>query len=168
MQITFELTEKDFVEAHAAHCSKNPSLKWNRAISYGCLVLVLGAFIFYAIARDAPFDLTSSLPLLALAVMWFVIIRYYARWTVRKQFRNQPGAHGSRTVTFDADGAHWRWDGGSSDMAWKNYTRWVQGKNQILFYTSPAGFNILPTQGLPPQQIVDLRELLKQNIQLAK
>jgi hypothetical protein len=168
MQIGYQLSEKDFVEAYAAHCSKNPSLKWNRAISYGCLVLVLGAFIFYAIARNPPFNLTSYLPLLALAVMWFVIIRYYARWTVRKQFRNQPGAHGSRTVTFDTDGAHWRWDGGSSDIAWKNYTRWSEGKNQILFYTSPACFNILPTQGLSSEQVTEIRELLKQNIQPAK
>ena len=112
MQTNFELAEKDFVEAYATHCRENPSKKWNRAISYGCLVLVLGAFIFHAIATNAS-DISGYVPLVVLAIAWFVVIRFLQRSSIRKQFRNQPGVQGPRTVVFDGDGAHWRWDGGS-------------------------------------------------------
>jgi len=40
----------------------------------------------------------------------------------------------------------------------------VEGKNQILLYTSPEGFGILPKRELQPTQLADLRELLKQHI----
>ena len=164
MQITYELTEKDFVEAYSTHCSHGPSSKWRRAILFWCLVLVLGAFIFYIIATHGAYDFTSYLPLLALAIIWFVIIRWLQRSSVKRQFRNQPGAHGQRSLLVDDSGAHWRWDGGSADVEWKNYIRYVEGENQILFYTSPAGFNILPTRELQSAQLAELRELLKQLI----
>jgi len=54
--------------------------------------------------------------------------------------------------------------GGSNEMAWKNYIRWVQGNKQILFYTSPASFDILPTGNMEAAQLAELREMLKTNI----
>ncbi|MGO8793202.1 MAG: YcxB family protein [Candidatus Sulfotelmatobacter sp.] len=86
-------------------------------------------------------------------------------WSARRQFLKQPGAHGLRTVLFDDLGAHWRWNGGSSDIEWKNYVRSLEGLNQILFYTSPACFNILPKRSLSPDQLNELRTLLAQQIQ---
>jgi hypothetical protein len=65
----------------------------------------------------------------------------------------------------DASGAHWRWNGGSSDVEWKNYIRSVEGKNQILFYTSPACFNILPKRTIGAEQLGELRSLLNQKVQ---
>ncbi|HEV2698577.1 MAG TPA: YcxB family protein [Terriglobales bacterium] len=87
---------------------------------------------------------------------------------MKRTFRKQPGAHGPKRVTLDADGVHLRGDGGSSDVAWKNYIRWVEGKNQILLCFSPASFHILPKRALVPEQLVELRELLRQHIQSAK
>ena len=71
-------------------------------------------------------------------------------------------------LTLDASGAHWRWNGGSSDVDWKNYIRWAEGRNQILFYTSPACFNILPKRAIAAEQLNEIRSLLNQNIQVAK
>jgi hypothetical protein len=167
MQINFELTEKDFVEAYKTHCSRHPSSKWRRAIIYSCMVLVLGAFILHGIATNTS-DISGYVPLVVLAIAWFVVIRLLQRSSVRKQFRNQPGAHGPRTVVFDGDGAHWRWDGGSSDVLWKNYIRWIEGDKQILLYSSPAYFSMLPKRALDPAQLGELRELLKTNIAVAE
>jgi len=44
------------------------------------------------------------------------------------------------------------------------HIRWIEGKNQILPYTSPACFNILPIRALMPEQVADLRGMLKQYI----
>jgi len=167
MEITHQLNEKDFVEAYRTHCSRGPSRKWRTAIWVLFLVIFIPAIIFHAIATNTS-AVSAYLPLAILAIAWFVVIRWFQLFNMRKQFRNQPGVQGPRTMTFDSDGTHLRWDGGSADVAWKNYIRWVEGKNQILFYTSPACFNILPTQGLDAEQIAELRKMLSQNIQTPK
>ena len=164
MQITYELTEKDFVEAFYTHSHHGPSSRWGRPILFWCVVLVLFAFIFYAVTTRSSFSLSSYLPLLGLAITWFVVIRWLQHSGMKRQFRKQPGAQGPRTVTFDAEGVHCRWDGGSADETWKNYIWWAEGKHQILLYTSPASFEILPTRGLEPEQAAELREKLKDKI----
>jgi hypothetical protein len=85
-------------------------------------------------------------------------------WSARRQFLKQPGARGARTVLFDDIGAHWRWNGGSSDIEWKNYVRSVEGKNQILLYTSPACFNIVPKRALGKEDLIRVLALLRQRI----
>jgi heme/copper-type cytochrome/quinol oxidase subunit 2 len=168
MQVNYQLSENDFVEAYGVHRNRTAFKKWSMRIFIALIV-----FMAVVVFATALFDHTQQaaknlLPFTGLLAFWIVALWAFPRWNMRRQFHKQPAAHGPRTVTFDADGAHWRWDGGSGDIAWKNYIRWIEGTNQILFYTSPACFNILPTHGLPSQQMIDLRELLKQNIQTVK
>lgn len=163
MQIMFELTEQDFVNAYKTHCNRGPSSKWRWAVWVCFLVVFLGV-IFHLITMDTS-DRSHYVLLAILAIAWFVVIRSLQLFNMRKQFRKQPGAHGPRTVVFDSAGAHWRWDGGSNEIAWKNYIRWVQGNKQILFYTSPASFDILPIGNMEAAQLAELQEMLKRNIQ---
>ena len=118
--------------------------------------------------RHADARFSGELTLAFLATAWFAVLSFLPRFGVRRQFRNQPGVHGPRTVVFDAEGAHWRWDGGSSDVAWKNYIQSIEGDKQILLYGSPAAFTMIPKRTLDPAQLAELRELLKQNIQPKK
>ncbi|MGA7239662.1 MAG: YcxB family protein [Bryobacteraceae bacterium] len=168
MQINYQLSEKDFVEAYGVHRNRTAFKKWSMRLFIAFVVFMAALVVAGALADHSRQMAKNLLPLIGLLAFWIAILWVLPRWNMRRQFRKQPGAQGPKTVTFDADGAHWSWDGGSSDIAWKNYILWSEGKNQILFYTSPACFNILPTHGLPSEQIVDLRELLKQNIQVVK
>jgi len=126
--------------------------------------MVLFGFLVNPSAQMAK----DLLPLLGLVIAWIAIIWILPRWSMRRQFLKQPGAHGPRTLLLDSTGAHWRWDGGSSDVEWRNYILSVEGKNQFLFYTSPACFNILPKRALAAAQLSEIRELLKQNIHIPK
>src|SRR5437660_1361815 len=74
MQITFELTEQDFVNAYKTHCSRGPSSKWRGAIWVCFLVIFLGV-IFHSIATNMS-DLSRYVPLAILAIAWFVLIRW--------------------------------------------------------------------------------------------
>ncbi len=168
MEITYELTKQDFVEAYSAHRNRNAVSKWSRRlfIWIGGLIAVL---VFVGFLVKPSVQAAKGLaPFFGLVPMWIAILWLLPRWSIGRQFTKQPGAHGPRTLLLDASGAHWRWDGGSSDVAWKNYIRTVEGTNQILFYTSPACFNILPQRGIGPEQLAEVRSFLNENIQTRK
>jgi hypothetical protein len=164
MQITYELTEKDFVEAYAVHRNGKALGRWARRILIFFLVLMAATALLEVAMRPSRETARNLTPLVLLIVMWIAILWLIPWWTMWRQFLQQPGAHGPRALALDDVGTHWRWSGGSSDVEWKNYIRSVEGKNQILFYTSPACFNILPKRAMAAQQLDEIRELLKQNI----
>ncbi len=168
MQMAYELTDKDFTESYIAHRNRSTFRKWSRRLFQWAAGL-FAAFIVFGFLIKPSVEMARGLtPLFGLVIMWILLLWWLPRWSMRRQFLKQPGAHGPRTLLLDASGAHWRWNGGSSDIEWKNYIRSVEGKNQFLFYTSPACFNILPKRALGAEQLREVRELLRQNIQAAR
>jgi YcxB-like protein len=164
MQIDYELTQKDFTESYAVHRNRNALSKWGRRL-FVWIVLLLALLVFLGfLVKPSAQSARNLLPFFGFVLAWLGILWILPRWLMRRQFLKQPGAHGPRTVVLGDSGAHWQWDGGSSHVEWKNYIRSAEGKNQILFYTSPACFNILPKCGLTATQLDELRSLLKQNI----
>jgi hypothetical protein len=128
------------------------------------LLLVLVFYLALLIIRDNS-GVRHLTPLVVLFVAWFVFfLRVAPWWKARNQFRKQPSAHGQITMVLDEAGVHLRWDGSTSDLAWKNYIRWVEGKNQFLLYQSPALFNMVPKRALTPEQIVEFRVMLAEHI----
>jgi hypothetical protein len=168
MQIAYELTQKDFTEAYTAHRNRSALSKWSRRLFLWIAGLSTAVVVFGFLVKPSVQAAKALLPFLGLVVAWIAILWILPRWAMRRQFLKQPGAHGQRTVLLDASGVHWRWNGGSSDIEWRNYIRSVEGKNQILFYTSPACFNILPKRVIAAEQLSELRSLLVQNIQARK
>jgi hypothetical protein len=164
MEISYELTEKDFSEALVVHRNRNTLSKWSRRILISVVTIGAAIVVVSFLVNPGVPAAKDLLPLLALVVVWIALLYILPRWTMRRQFRKQPGAHGPRKVLLDSSGAHWRWNGGSADVEWKNYIRSVEGRNQILFYTSPACFNIVPKRALETEQLSEVREMLKQNI----
>lgn len=166
MEIAYELTQNDFTEAYTAHRSRNSAIKWTRTIAFW-LVIAFASFVFYGSMKAR--NTMSLLPFFFLAILWLAVFRgIIPRWYMRRQYTKQPGAHGPRKLMLDASGAHWQWNGGSADVEWRNYIRSLEGANQILFYTSPSCFNILPKRALNPAQLSELRALLAQNIRTEK
>lgn len=165
MEIQYELTKKDFLEAFAAHRDRNPTSKLIRVVLFWGLIAFAAVMFYSFVQADRAM---SALPLLLGAILWLVALGMLQRSFIGRQYTKQPGARGPRTITLDDSGTHWKWSGGSSDVEWKNYTAWVEGKSQILFYTSPAGFEILPKRAMATEQLDELRTLLQQNIHTRK
>lgn len=165
MQVAYELTRQDFSESYAAHRNRNALSKWSRRILV-CIIGLFSAFLLFGFLVKPSVQIAKGLmPWFGLLIVWFGILWLLPRWNMQRQFLKQPGAHGPRTVLLDHSGVHWRWNGGSSDVEWKNYIRSVEGRNQFLLYTSPACFNVVPKRALEAAQLGEFRELLKQNIQ---
>lgn len=163
MEVTYQLTQRDFFDSFIAHRNRSVVRKWFLRI----VVLTVFAFLVIgllgAILRPYPKVWSDLTPLFVLAAFWIVLLWGSPWLAARRQFFGQPAAQGRRTLLLDSGGVHWRWDGGSSDADWKNYVRFLEGKNQFLIYTSPACFNILPKRALTAEQLSELRALFAQH-----
>jgi anti-sigma factor RsiW len=161
MEIAYELTQNDFTEAFAVHRQRKSAAKVLPVVVFWMGIAFASYVLYGAVRAD---DTMRLLPLSFIVILWIIVVEIFPRWNVRRQFTNQPGAHGPRKLMLDASGAHWRWNGGSSDVEWRNYIRSTEGANQIQLYTSPSCFNILPKRAVNQDQLAELRALLAQNI----
>lgn len=159
VQVIYELTQKDFFESLIAHRNRTTLRKWFYRLLLAITLLLAGAGLPAVFRNNTP-TLSNFAPLLFLsALMWGS-----PWWSARLQFRKQPAAQGRQTVLLDADGVHGRGDTGQSDVEWRSFIRWLECKNQILIYSSPVYFIIIPKRALTPDQLTEIRGLLAQNI----
>jgi len=168
MQVTYELTQKDFVDSLIAHRNRSALRKWSLRLLVSIVFLLVGVGLFAYAVHPNNQILSNFLPLLLLAAFWTLFFWFGPRWAARKQFSKQPGAQGPKTVLLDADGIHWRWSGGSMDVEWKNYIRILEGKNQFLLYSSPVVFNVLPKRAFTAEQLSEMRALAAQNPRVSR
>jgi YcxB-like protein len=125
-------------------------------------LVFLSIFLYVEDSRD---QVASNLfPLLVLLAFWIVLLWVGPCLGARTQFRKQPSVQGSKTLSVDGSGVHWRWDGASADIDWKNFLNWQESKTQFLLYTSPVAFNMIPKRVLTQEQISEVRLALSQNI----
>ncbi len=164
MQITYELTQKDFFHCFVAHRNRSFFAKWSFRIVISIVFALAGAGLFLLVLQPSFQVLSNLAPLLGLAALWAVLMWASPWWMARTQFLKQPAAHGPRTLLLDSAGVHWRWDGGSADIEWKNLIRFLESKNHFLLYSSPVCFDIVPKSALAPEQLADFRSLLAQHI----
>jgi hypothetical protein len=171
MEIQYQLTEQDFRESMYAHRRSRAFTRW---FYRGLIAIILVAFGFIllalfgaAIEHNAKLAL-NLLPLMVLLVAWAALIWIVPYWMARSQFRKQPAARSVRSVTIDDLGLRSHWDSGNAETAWKNYIRLFESKNEILLYSSPALFNILPKRAFTSEQLEQFRTLAKEKIALSK
>jgi hypothetical protein len=161
MQVSYELTQKDILESLLAHRTRTKFLKWLLRICTSILILSIsmGLIGFAVIPR-----LRTFVPLVLLFALYLVLLWYAPRWSARRQFTQQPAAQGSRTMSLDSAGVQFTWNGGDSKLAWNNFIRWIESKNQFILYTSPVGFVMIPKRGFSPEQIAEFRSALIDNV----
>jgi hypothetical protein len=164
MQLTYQLTQKDFYESFIAHRNRRPLVKWTLRLFVAGLVGMATTGAIVSAATHNTNAISNVFPLILLVLIW-VALFWIAPWrAARTQFLKQPAVRGLRTTVLDNTGIHQKWDGGSSDVEWENYIRWLEAKNQILLYSSPFAFGMISKRAMNDAQLSELRTLLTQNI----
>jgi len=164
MEIIYQLTEQDFIEAHKVHRDRSGIRKWSMRAFFGIFGLLTVVLLLGLAVKPSMQAAKNDTPFFVVVVVWLAILLWLPRWTMRRQFRKQPSAQGPITLTINSSGTRRRWSGGSSEVEWKNYIRFTEGKNQILLYTSPACFNIIPKRSIGEAELNNLREFLQQHV----
>ncbi len=166
MEVTYELTQRDFFDSYIAHRNRSPFTRWIYRLIVTVVFTFAGGGLVLLVVRPNSQLLSNLVPVFALAVMWGYLMWASPWWTARHQFSKQPAAQGPRTILLDSSGVHWRWNGGSADIEWKNFIRFNETKSQFLLYTSPAYLNIVPKRALTPDQVGVFRKLVTENLLL--
>jgi len=164
VEVTYELTQRDFFDSFIAHRNRSALVKWAYRLIVATVFIFAGAGLIFLTVHPHSQLLSNLIPVFALAVMWGALMWASPWWAARNQFSKQPGAHGSRTILLDSGGVHWRWNGGSADIEWKNFIRFHETKNHFLLYSSPACFNIVPKRVMTLDQVVAFRTLVTENL----
>lgn len=151
MQVTYQLTQQDFVDSFVAFRSRSVLRKWAwRLVLFVLSALTSMGLITLAFQHDSQTFLVF-LPIFILAALWLLMWWGGPRLGARVQFSKQPSVQGVKTTTLDEKGISWTWDGGSAQVDWRNFYRWQECRTQFLLYTSPVLFNMIPKRGPHPR-----------------
>ena len=163
MEVTYELTKADLVDAVKLHRSRSAFSKWfPRLISSVAFVGAAVGLLQMASSRTSQ-TFSNFAPLFVLAALWAGII-WVSPWLFAKRMFG-PSLKGPRTIQVNVGGLQLRWSGGRSDFAWNNFIRYLEGSNHFLLYTSPASFTVVPKRAFVPQQLSEFRTILDRDIQ---
>jgi hypothetical protein len=141
MQVNYELSQRDFLDAFKAHRKRSTVLKWVLWVGMAFVFTLAVTNLILVVSFPGSEGMSTAALPLALACLWALVA-----WAARNQYRNQPAAKGSKTLLLDAAGLDWRWNTGSADVAWTHRFRFLESERQFLFYSSPVCFNIAPKQ----------------------
>jgi hypothetical protein len=120
MEVSYQLTQRDFFESFIAHRNASPLRKWFSRLVSLLIFGLLGLGLLGVIVHPYPNGWSNLMPLFIIAAAWLFLF-FGSPWlSARQQFLKQPKAQGPRKVLLDSDGIHWRWEGGSSDLEWRN------------------------------------------------
>ena len=164
MEVIYQLTQRDFVDSLIAHRNRSPIRKWFLRLIVSIVFAAVAVTLSGVAMHPNSQAMLNATPLLVLGALLVVVV-WIAPWrAARNQFSKQPAAQGPRTILLDKVGVHRRWNGGSSDVEWENFVRFLESKNQLLLYSLPVSFTIVPKRGLTPEQLSEFRALVAQNI----
>ena len=164
VEITYKLTQRDFFDSMIAHRNRSRRAKWSFRIMLSIALLAATIGIIVLVTQPTSQLSINAVILIALAISWALCKWTAPWWSARNQFRKQPSAQGPRILMLDSTGTHWRWDGGTADVEWKNVIRYLEGKNEFLLYSSPAAFNMIPKRAMSAEQLEELRSLLAKHV----
>jgi hypothetical protein len=86
------------------------------------------------------------------------------RIQVRRSLRNNPSAQGEIVYTFDDKGSFATFPTGESRLDWGAYTKYKETGPMFLLFFSPYRFTSIPKRAMSPEQVEELRGLLKKGI----
>jgi hypothetical protein len=162
MRAEYEITEQDFYAAQQLAIRHSPQrfIRWTRWVLPGCGVALLVFLVSVLIRIGFSVRLIPGLAICSL----FIFLPLLNRRSQKSLYARTPGLHGRRSVEADDDGLEFSGTSFTSQVAWDNFTSFLEDEKSFLLYQNPQVFNIIPKRTLSADQIARLRAYLDQKI----
>jgi hypothetical protein len=92
MEVTYELTQRDFFDSLIAHRNRSAFARWAFRLIVSVVCLLVGVGLLQFASHPKAETLSTFGPLFALAVMWVALLWVSPWLSARKQFSKQSGA----------------------------------------------------------------------------
>jgi hypothetical protein len=156
MEIRFTPTEGDGLNAMRA--SSMP--RWSMFL-FVLLLALLFLVGIYLIDHDLP---VAGWVWLALSAVLGIAVYEVPRIQVRRSLRSSPSAQGEIVFVLDDKGKVATFPTGESRLEWRAYTKYQETGSIFLLFFSPYRYTSIPKRAMSPEQIEELRGLLKARI----
>lgn len=156
LTIRYRPTEEDGLNAMRA--TSMPS--WGMFL----FVLLLGLLFLvgiYLINHNFP---VAGWLWLALSVVIGIAVYEVPRFQVKRNLRSSPSAQGEIVLALDEEGTVATFPTGESRLNWQAYTKYKESGSMFLLFVSPNRYMSIPKRVMTPQEIEDLRALVKARI----
>jgi hypothetical protein len=101
---------------------------------------------------------------LALSAVIGIAVYEVPRIQVRRSLRNSPSAQGEIVYVLDDKGTVATFPTGESRLDWRAYTKYKESGTIFLLFVSPYRYLSIPKRVMSPEQMEELRGLLKARI----
>ncbi len=156
LTIRFTPTEEDGLNAMRA--SSIPS--WGMFLFVVLLALLFLVGI-YLINHDLP---VAGWLWLALSAVIGIAVYEVPRIQVKRSLRTSPSAQGEIVLALDDEGTVATFPTGESRLNWRAYTKCKETGSMFLLFFSAYRYVSIPKRAMTPQQIEELRALVKARI----
>ena len=156
MELRYKITDEDAINAFRTS-SKQP---WTMFLFVLLLALMFLVGIFLV-----NHDL-SAIGWIWLAVSAAIGIATYEvpRFQIRRSMRRNPSLLGEIVLVLSDEGTEVTFPTGKSQWQWRAYTKYKETQHLFILYMSPVRSFFIPKRILSPQQLEELRSLLKLRI----
>jgi len=162
MQIEYEISEQDFIDAQRLAIKNSPVrlVRWTRWVLplFGVSLLI---FLINAVAKQG-FSI-RAIPGLAFCLL-FISLPLLSRSKQKKLYAKNTAMHGKMFLEASGEGLQFRGPTFSSQVGWSNFCKFFEDEKSFVLYKTSQVFNIVPKRGLSPDQITSLRGYLEQKI----
>jgi hypothetical protein len=156
MEIRFRPTEEDGL--NAIRSLSMPSWSMYLFVLLLALLFLVG---IYLINHDLS---VAGWLWLALSAVIGIAVYEVPRIQVRRSLRNSPSAQGEIVYVLDDKGTVATFPTGESRLDWRAYTKYKESGTIFLLFVSPYRYLSIPKRVMSPEQMEELRGLLKARI----
>ncbi|MGC2696972.1 MAG: YcxB family protein [Candidatus Angelobacter sp.] len=164
MQIEYEISEQDFLNAQKLAVRKAPKLGTRllfRILPFWGVLLFLG--VAWPVFRKGFILKTEMLVPFSFAVLCLgsplLLKRAY-----QKAYRRNPSYQGKRSLILNENGLALSGDTFSSQLKWEHFIRFVEDEKVLLLYQGSQVVQIVPKRQLSQEEILELKEAFTRHI----
>ena len=157
MEIKYQCSLQDYLEAQYAHCRRSPAYY----TILGCIFAFVGAVGTYQLVTEGY---PRGLLPFSVIIFWVLLRFVYRPLWFRRDFRKNPNFTREQTVRIDEDGLSYKNEVAQSEIKWSAFTRFRETANLFMLYSSARLFQVVPKRAFEGTLLEEFRKLLQRKV----
>jgi hypothetical protein len=164
MQLTFKLTEADLRAGYWEHRNLHPIRKWLFLIFPFFMSSCSVVGIYNSVINSQEYAIAGWAPVLAIGLIWIFGYWVLPRKTARRIFLTNPSMSAVQQMKIDEDGVQITSINFHSQMGWKTFAAWHEGRDYFSLYFSKLQYVVIPKRVMSQDEISEMSAIFSKHI----